>query len=101
MSDQAYIGINTTCKRCRPVGDKQVTATEYHGQQNVEQGKPVPPANHLGDFLTVALTMSYHKLLFVSPEQALNALGRRLPKTVMRGQKSWQSPGAGPVRCLY
>ena len=47
--------------------------TDKRRQQNVEQGKPVPPADHLGDFFTVALTIRHHKLLFVS----LNGPGRR------------------------
>ncbi len=47
------------------VGDKQVTAANDERKQNIEQCKPVPPTDHLGDFFTVALTMSYHNLLSV------------------------------------
>ncbi len=66
MADNAYVGINATSKRGRPVGDKQVTAANDERKQNIEQCKPVPPTDHLGDFFTVALTMSYHNLLSVS-----------------------------------
>src|SRR5690606_7499069 len=48
-----------------------VTAAERNSQQDIEQCKPVSPANHLGDFFTVALTMSYHNVSFVSPKSAL------------------------------
>ncbi len=73
MANDAHPGVDTPGKRCRPVGDKQVTTAKHHRQQNVEQGKPVPPANHLGDFFTVALTIRHHKLSFVS----LSVPGRR------------------------
>ncbi len=42
MADNAYVGINATSKRCRPVGDKQVTAANDERKQNIEQCKPVP-----------------------------------------------------------
>ncbi len=43
MADNAYVGINATSKRGRPVGDKQVTAANDERKQNIEQCKPVPP----------------------------------------------------------
>ena len=39
MADNAYVGINATSKRCRPVGDKQVTAANDERKQNIEQCK--------------------------------------------------------------
>ena len=56
MPDETDVRKQSSGKRRRPVGDKKVAAAEHHGQQHVEQGEPVPPANHLGDFFSVGLT---------------------------------------------
>lgn len=65
MVDNVYVGINAISKRCRLVGDKQVTVVNDERKQNIEQCKLVFLIDYLGDFFTVALTMSYYNLLFV------------------------------------
>src|SRR5690606_36128606 len=76
MPDNAQVRVKPPGKRGRPVGDKKIAAAENHGQQNVEQGKPVPPADHLGDFFTVALTMSHHKMSSCSLVRVIVVNGR-------------------------
>ena len=87
MPDKANVGVNASRKRRRPVGDKKIATTEHHGQQHVEQGEPVPPANHLGDFFSVRLTMSHHKLLLVPLVRRI-AVNRRLQRLGKRARDS-------------
>ncbi len=61
MPQQADQGINPAQQGSGPVGDKQVAAAQPKGEQNIEQGEPVPPADHLGDFFTITLTVCHHK----------------------------------------
>ncbi len=52
--------INAPGQRGWPVGDKQVTAAKNKGKDDIKEGEPMPPANHLGDFFSVALPIGYH-----------------------------------------
>ena len=62
MSQPAGDGVNAANQRVRPVRNKQVTAAECKTQQDIKQGEPVSPANHLGNFVTVFRTIRYHRI---------------------------------------
>lgn len=60
MAEPAGERVQPARQRAGPVRNKQIATAKPQAEQDIEKGEPVTPTDHLGYFVTVALTICHH-----------------------------------------